>query len=137
MRLNSRCSWLQSATAGGYVLLDMMLLRVFRRESFCRNGVKVLITTASGCLILSTALPAQAQQATAVLFQNVRIFDGKSDVLSAASSVLIQDNKIEKISRAAMPADGAQLINGGGRVLMPGLIDACALACDVGAIEPY
>jgi imidazolonepropionase-like amidohydrolase len=102
----------------------MMLLPVFCRESFCRKAVKALIAAASGCLILSTAPPAQAQQATAVLFQNVRIFDGKSDALSAASSVLVRDNKIEKISSASIPANGAELIDGGGRVLMPGLIDA-------------
>ncbi|HEY2465887.1 MAG TPA: amidohydrolase family protein, partial [Steroidobacteraceae bacterium] len=102
----------------------MMLLPAFRRESFCRKAVKALIAAASACLILSTALPAQAQQATAVLFQNVRIFDGKSDALSAASSVLVRDNKIEKISSASIPANGAELIDGGGRVLMPGLIDA-------------
>jgi imidazolonepropionase-like amidohydrolase len=70
------------------------------------------------------ALPAaQAQQASAVLFQNVRIFDGKSGALSTPSNVLIRNNKIETISAAAITAD-AQLINGGGRVLMPGLIDA-------------
>ncbi len=70
------------------------------------------------------ALPAaQAQQASAVLFQNVRIFDGKSATLSAPSNVLIRNNKIEKISVAPIQAD-AQVIAGGERVLMPGLIDA-------------
>ena len=70
---------------------------------------------------LAASLPAQAQQG--ILFQNVRIFDGKSGTLSAPSSVLVRNNKIEKISAAAVTAD-AQVINGGGRVLMPGLIDA-------------
>jgi imidazolonepropionase-like amidohydrolase len=70
------------------------------------------------------ALPAaQAQQASAVLFQNVRIFDGKNAALSALSNVLVRDNKIEKISVAAIKAD-AEVIDGGERVLMPGLIDA-------------
>ncbi|WP_454617358.1 amidohydrolase family protein [Bradyrhizobium cenepequi] len=66
---------------------------------------------------------AQAQQASAVLFQNVRIFDGKNAALSAPSNVLVRDNKIEKISVAPIQAD-AQVIAGGERVLMPGLIDA-------------
>jgi imidazolonepropionase-like amidohydrolase len=71
-------------------------------------------------------LPAQAQPGAAVLFQNVRIFDGRSDTLSAPSSVLVRDNKIAKISSAAIAADAAPtvVIDGGGRVLMPGLIDA-------------
>ncbi|HTL65081.1 MAG TPA: amidohydrolase family protein [Pseudolabrys sp.] len=67
--------------------------------------------------------PADAQQSPAVLFQNVRIFDGKNGALSPPSNVLVRNNKIETISTAAITADG-QVINGGGRVLMPGLIDA-------------
>ena len=72
---------------------------------------------------LAAFSPARAQQDSAVLFQNVRIFDGKSGVLSAPSNVLVRNNKIEKISTAAITAD-AQVIHGGERVLMPGLIDA-------------
>ncbi|NEU96641.1 metal-dependent hydrolase family protein [Bradyrhizobium uaiense] len=66
---------------------------------------------------------AQAQQDSAILFRNVRIFDGKNSALSAPSNVLVRNNKIEKISAAAITAD-AQVIEGGERVLMPGLIDA-------------
>ncbi|GIQ72725.1 hydrolase [Bradyrhizobium sp. RD5-C2] len=58
-----------------------------------------------------------------MLFQNVRIFDGKNGALSGPSNVLVRNNKIEKISTAAITAD-AQVIAGDGRVLMPGLIDA-------------
>jgi imidazolonepropionase-like amidohydrolase len=72
---------------------------------------------------LAASPPAQAQQSPAVLFQNVRIFDGKNGALSAPSNVLVRNNKIERISAAAITAD-AQVVNGGGRVLMPGLIDA-------------
>ncbi len=72
---------------------------------------------------LGSPLPLQAQQDSAVLFRNVRIFDGKNAALSAASNVLIRNRKIEKISTADIAATG-QVIDGGGRVLMPGLIDA-------------
>ena len=67
--------------------------------------------------------PSRAQQDAGVLFQNVRIFDGKNGALSGPSNVLVRNNKIEKISTAAITAD-AQVITGDGRVLMPGLIDA-------------
>ena len=92
---------------------------------------------------LAVCPPAQAQQSLAVLFQNVRIFDGKNGALSPPSNVLVRSNRIERISIAAIAAD-AQVINGGGRVLMPGMIDAhwhamlvrptpaAALAGDVG-----
>ena len=63
----------------------------------------------------------------ATLFQNVRIFDGKSDVLSAPSDVLVKGNTIERISASSITVDtqsGVRVIAGNGRVLMPGLIDA-------------
>jgi len=59
------------------------------------------------------------------LFRNVRIFDGTSRSLSAPSSVLVRGNLIERVSATAVPdEDGATVIEGGGRTLMPGLIDA-------------
>src|SRR4249920_2021312 len=78
---------------------------------------------ASIVISLAAWPPAQAQQSPAVLFQNVRIFDGKNGALSLPSNVLVRNNRIERISAAAITAD-AQVINGGERVLMPGLIDA-------------
>jgi len=59
------------------------------------------------------------------LFQNVRVFDGKSGSLSAPSYVLVKGNTIERISAAPIAADpGVTILAGGGRTLMPGLIDA-------------
>jgi imidazolonepropionase-like amidohydrolase len=84
-------------------------------------GIPALV--ASIAMSLAAWPSAQAQQSPAVLFQNVRIFDGKNATLSQPSNVLVRNNRIEKISAAAIAAD-AQAINGGGRVLMPGLIDA-------------
>lgn len=78
----------------------------------------------------STASPSQVPDAKAVtLFQNVRIFDGKSAALSAPSNVLVRGNIIEKISTAPIPTDRSArttIIDGKGRTLMPGLIDAHA-----------
>lgn len=76
---------------------------------------------------LGTAF-AQPQSAapSLVVFENVRIFDGKSGSLSASTNVLIRGNTIEKISKDPIPANlstGAKTIAGGGRTLMPGLID--------------
>src|SRR5262244_1029873 len=64
--------------------------------------------------------------ASATLFQNVRIFDGKGGRLSAPSNVLVRGNRIERISTTGIAIDqgaGTVLIAGGGRTLMPGLID--------------
>src|ERR1700747_1476170 len=77
---------------------------------------------------LASAVRAQGNlpvNAGVTLFQNVRIFDGKSASLSAPSSVLIKGNVIERISTASIDAEpGMSVIAGGGRTLMPGLIDA-------------
>src|SRR5262245_64749880 len=88
-----------------------------------RKLAEIFALLASIVMSLAAWPPAQAQQSPAVLFQNVRIFDGKNAALSQPSNVLVRDNKIERISAAAITTD-AQVINGGGRVLMPGLIDA-------------
>jgi imidazolonepropionase-like amidohydrolase len=61
------------------------------------------------------------------LFQNVRIFDGRSSVLSAPSNVLVKSGAIERISVNPIAVDAnanVRIIAAGGRVLMPGLIDA-------------
>jgi hypothetical protein len=71
--------------------------------------------------------PASAPASGAVtLFENVRIFDGKGAALSAPSNVLIRGNIIERISTQPIPVDrraDTRIIAGGGRTLMPGLID--------------
>jgi imidazolonepropionase-like amidohydrolase len=63
--------------------------------------------------------------ASATLFQNVSIFDGRGSTLSAASNVLIKGNLIARISADPIAAEpGVTVIAGNGRTLMPGLIDA-------------
>src|SRR5215472_3614378 len=75
-------------------------------------------------------LSVQAQDAApapVTVFSNVRIFDGISEQLSPPSNVLVRGNRIEKISTSPIPADrraDTVFINGNGRTLMPGLIDA-------------
>jgi len=77
---------------------------------------------------LASAARAQGNppaNASATLFQNVRIFDGKGASLSAPSNVLIKGNIIERISTEPIAAEpGVTVIAGNGRTLMPGLIDA-------------
>ncbi|MFG3592717.1 amidohydrolase family protein [Bradyrhizobium sp. RDI18] len=72
---------------------------------------------------------AQAQQVNhaTTLFNNVRVFDGKRPTLSEPTNVLVRGNLIETISQTPIPVDrsaATTVIEGGGRTLMPGLIDA-------------
>ncbi|TIM49439.1 MAG: amidohydrolase family protein [Mesorhizobium sp.] len=75
----------------------------------------------AAALLLGLCASASADD---VLFENVRIFDGKGAALSAPSSVLVQGNLIARISTSPIAAEGAHRIAGNGRTLMPGLIDA-------------
>lgn len=60
-----------------------------------------------------------------VLFTNVNIFNGTDDRLYDNRSVLIKDNMIVSISSEQFEAgDNTIVIDGGGRTLMPGLIDS-------------
>ncbi|MGV3573931.1 MAG: amidohydrolase family protein [Devosia sp.] len=75
--------------------------------------------------LLAAAPAALAQPArTPVVFENVMIFDGQSDALSGPANVLVKDGKIAGISTTEIDEDGATVIDGAGKVLMPGLIDA-------------
>jgi imidazolonepropionase-like amidohydrolase len=87
-----------------------------------------LALLALGCAVASAAqAQAPARKSTGVLFENVRIFNGTADKLSPPSNVLVVGNVIKTISSApiAVPPDTAVTkVAGGGRTLMPGLIDA-------------
>jgi imidazolonepropionase-like amidohydrolase len=74
----------------------------------------------------ASAQPASGSAAV-TLFENVRVFDGRTGTLSAAQNVLVRNNTIERLSAAPIAlgaGETATRIIGGGRVLMPGLIDA-------------
>jgi hypothetical protein len=61
------------------------------------------------------------------LFSNVRVFDSQTPALSPSSNVLVRDCTIERIScQPITPAPGEHRteIECGGKILMPGLIDA-------------
>ena len=84
-----------------------------------------LVMTLGTCAVGQTQQPTPAAGST--LFLNVRIFDGRSGTLSPPASVLIKGNIIERVSTSpTQPGASANLttVDGGGRVLMPGLIDA-------------
>lgn len=78
-----------------------------------------------GCAT-SHAVHAQDSQVTGVIIEDVRVFDGRSDRLSAPSNVLVVGNVIKTISGTPITDVAGmtvQRIRGGGRTLMPGLID--------------
>ncbi len=72
------------------------------------------------CAAGAGAQPAERQQST--LFRNVRILDVEKGALGAPTDVLVEGGRIVRIGIGPAPA-GVTAISGGGRTLMPGLID--------------
>lgn len=76
------------------------------------------------CLVFFTG--ARAEEPAVTIFEHVRIFDGKKATLSGPSYVLVRGNIIERIANTPIPVTkqaNTRVINGEGKVLMPGLSD--------------
>lgn len=76
-------------------------------------------------LLINITIFAQVKP-TKILINNVEIFNGK-DSKTLKGNVLIENNIITEISTNAIPTDrsgATQIIEGQGKFLMPGLIDA-------------
>lgn len=56
------------------------------------------------------------------VIRDVRIFDGERVI--DADSVVLTDGRIADVGRGLLGPDGAEVIDGSGRTLLPGLIDA-------------
>ncbi|MCP3994965.1 MAG: amidohydrolase family protein, partial [bacterium] len=83
-------------------------------------------------LVLILGAPAIAEDMEApsqVLIKNVNVWDGTSDGLQNGMNVLIEGNLVKEISSGASAGPGATVIDGGGRTLMPGLIDMHSHLC--------
>lgn len=64
----------------------------------------------------------------ALLFKNFGLLDPRFDEVRGGYEVLVEGDKFKEVSDKPIKAGGAQVIDCGGRVLMPGLID-CHVHC--------
>ena len=88
---------------------------------------QIFALIALSLLVFSAPLAAQQGPPPQVLITNVSIFDGKSDRLVSGRNVLVENNLIRTItSKEIEVGETATVIDGGGRTLMPGLIDGHA-----------
>ena len=69
------------------------------------------------------AVDHEVKEPSQILFQNVKIFDGKTDSLISGKDVLVESNLIKAIGSGLAVAQHVQVIDGGGRTLMPGIIE--------------
>jgi imidazolonepropionase-like amidohydrolase len=78
-----------------------------------------------GLLRPTGALAAPAPPAAPIAFENFMLFDGKSKALRGGLHLLVEGNRIKQMASGELtPPDGARTIDCGGRVMIPGLIDA-------------
>ncbi|HEX5725689.1 MAG TPA: CIA30 family protein [Longimicrobiaceae bacterium] len=71
---------------------------------------------------LAAPLAAAAQPVPAVLFREVRVFDGER--MLPAQDVLVEGGRIVRLGRGLAAPAGAEVVDGRGKTLLPGLIDA-------------
>jgi imidazolonepropionase-like amidohydrolase len=89
---------------------------------FIKKSLLAVGLTAAFAFVAS-AIAQEEKPKPQVLFTNVNVFDGKSNTLAEGMSVLVEGNLIKKVAKGNIKANGAKVIDGGGRTLMPGLIE--------------
>ncbi|MCP4256783.1 MAG: amidohydrolase family protein [Planctomycetes bacterium] len=91
----------------------------------------VLLTAVLSIVLFVSMAVAKEKKEDApkqVLVKNVRIFNGVDDKL-IKGHVLVENNLIKKIGKDLKAGKDATVIDGGGRTLMPGLIDLHSHLC--------
>ena len=98
------------------------------------------------CLLISigfistaeAAEQAVAEKESLILIKNVNVFDGIQDELSPSQDVLIKGNTIEAVGENITAPKSATIIDGAGRTLTPGFIDAHThLSWNLGVSESF
>ena len=77
---------------------------------------------AVGVALSSSAFAQEKEEPVRILITNVSVWDGTSDAPSAGLDVLVEGNRVKQIA-ANINAPGANVINGNGGTVTPGLID--------------
>jgi imidazolonepropionase-like amidohydrolase len=98
---------------------------MIRLASHCMCGLLTSVACLTSLVYVSEGDAAE-DTPSSILLENVHVFDGKSPRVTGPTNVLIVGPTIKSVSSAAMANVGTDVtrIDGGGRVLMPGLIDA-------------
>ena len=99
-------------------LSDRLLSRPAQGEKLDVPPLLVLIMAST------QTLAEDAQAKPQVLFSNVHVFDGINDARIENANVLVEGNLIKQVSTDPIEAPDATIIDGGGRTMIPGLIDA-------------
>ncbi len=115
--------------ASGCLCRQPDMLAINRRidADLTRRGFVAGVGGSIAALGLSNRARAQAATVSPrpIVLSNFRLFDGKSPALREGLRLIVDDGRIKAVAPGDPGApEGARLIDCGGRVVMPGLIDA-------------
>ncbi len=85
-------------------------------------GIRVICAAAT-CFALAGTTMAQ-EEPMPILFTNVNVWDGRSENLLENANVVVTGNLITTVSAEPLSVANARIMDGGGRTLMPGLIES-------------
>jgi imidazolonepropionase-like amidohydrolase len=105
-------------------LLNNRISTDLSRRGFVAGMAASMLTLVLPKLASAQTAPPPVNPTPAVLFTNFRLFDGKSGALRDGLFLFVDGNRIKTLA-PAKPAtpEGTRVVDCGGRVLMPGLID--------------
>lgn len=90
------------------------------------DNVTRLVLRITACvlrLFAARLVTADSDAKALTLIANVPVFDGVNEDRTENAGVLIEGNLIKQVSRESLSVPDATIIDGGGRTLIPGLID--------------
>ena len=61
--------------------------------------VRLTQALAAGSLLVSASAATAQQASSTIIFEDVRVFDGKSDALSGPTNVVVRDGKVAVTAR--------------------------------------
>ncbi|MDX8530827.1 amidohydrolase family protein [Mesorhizobium sp. VK25A] len=108
-----------------FARLNALVTQKFSRRSFLAGAGAMAVAGALAFWPKEARAGIPDAPAKPIAFTNIKLFDGKSGKLLDGQRVVVDGNKIKAVEPAAEPvAESVEVIDCGGRTLMPGLIDA-------------
>lgn len=105
------------------VMNDMVRRHFLGGLSMVLEAYRGIVPQSVGAPQSAKGIPNNGGSSRPILFTNLRLFDGKDLSALNAKQVLVQNNKIAALLPPDEKVAEAQIIDCGGKLLMPGLID--------------
>ncbi|MFA0476389.1 amidohydrolase family protein [Vibrio breoganii] len=85
--------------------------------------MKTLVSAVALSIAAMSGAVSAEDTNNSIVLKNVRIFDGMNEKVITGKEVLVENNLITKIGDNLSQTPGVEVIDGGGKTLMPGIMD--------------